>query len=346
MSRPICFFVGDLSAINERQLINIGEMLSDRFPLHLVTSSVRDLEFGKPHFRVFGCRSGNLADGVVELRRYLAEETPQVVVQLSDPPVHGTIVAVLGQYYDVPTVYRYAGDRFLEYRVCRGKQRVTAFILGAILGRVPLRLSSKLVALGPTGRRRLIARGASSADITVLPPAVDTNRFTEVDVPSLGYDPDQPVALFVGRLTRLKGRETLETILPQILKQRSELRFVFVGDDDRTISVPPRFNDRIDYVGYVEPEQIPKYMQMADVLIHPSLTEGVPRVVLEALAAGTPVLARDVGDVASATGNTFTTDQEFADLLCDYESLPLDPIQSFSLETLQPKYVSFFDQFY
>jgi len=68
-------------------------------------------------------------------------------------------------------------------------------------------------------------------------------------------------------------------------------------------------------------------------------------VVLEALAAETPVLARDVGDVASVTDNTFQADGELVDALTDFETLPLDDVTPFTVDALAPRYRDFFERF-
>jgi glycosyltransferase involved in cell wall biosynthesis len=98
-------------------------------------------------------------------------------------------------------------------------------------------------------------------------------------------------------------------------------------------------------MGHVEPECVPRYLQWADVMIHPSLTEGVPRAVLESLAVGTPVIARDVGEVASVTNNTFITDKDFINMVCDFEKLPVDSIAHFNIDEVKNDYQEFFSEY-
>jgi glycosyltransferase involved in cell wall biosynthesis len=244
-----------------------------------------------------------------------------------------------------PFVYRYSGDRFYEYRVAQGTTKLTAFALGELLGRVPLYLADRCITLGPNGRERLVARGVDYDDVTVLPPAVDPGPFEAPAPATLDVPSDRKIALFVGRLSRLKGIETINRSVPRVLQRRDDIQFVFVGDDERRPAVPERFENHLTIVGRVPPEDVPGYMKAADVLVHPSLTDGIPRVVMEALAAGTPVLARNVGDVASVTENTFETDDEFVERLCSFEDLPLDDISPFTVEALTPRYREFFEQF-
>jgi len=347
MSRPICFFLGTADSFNVRRLVsNLGWMLGNHYTLHLVSTASATLQRATDgQYEVFGDDSGSYRRAVRHLAAYLRSENPAALVQVTDPPVDGTVVGALGSRHDVPTVYRYAGDRFYEYRVTRGTDRLSALALGSILGRVPLRLADSFVTLGPAGRRRLIARGVPGDRIEVLPPSIDASRFEDADPVGLDVPSERAIALFVGRLSRLKGLETLERTIPAVFQDRPDIHFVLVGTTKRLPQVPPQYRDHVTVTGAVDPEQIPGFMAAADVLVHPSLTEGVPRVLLEALATDTPVVARNVGDVASVTANTFETDAEFAELVCSHEGVPLDPVEPFTRESLAPRYREFFAQF-
>jgi len=341
MPRRLCLYTGATSAPNVRHLLeNLGWMLADT-ALALVTTVPDALGDATRHYAVHGAtRPPTLRGGVRALDAYLAEHAPAAVLQVTRPPVHGTVAGLLARRHGVPFVYRYAGDRFDEWRVARGRQRPTAFALGNALNRLPVALADHHIALGPYGRAQLLSHGVAADSIAVLPPAIDATRFEHPPSVDLPGSDSGPTTLFVGRLTRLKGRDTFETAIPRVLARRDDLQFVFVGAGDPP-RVPERHADHVTAVGAVPPEEIPGYMAAADVLVHPSLTEGVPRVLLEALAAGTPVLARDVGDVASVTGNTFGTDTGFVDRLADLESLPLEDVTPFAREELAPAYRAF-----
>jgi len=124
-----------------------------------------------------------------------------------------------------------------------------------------------------------------------------------------------------------------------------DLQFVLVGDKQDTLEIPTQYRDHVTLQGKISPEVIPNYYHKSDLLVHPSLTEGIPRVVLEALASGTRVIARNAGDISSVTGNTFNTDDEFVSMVSRFESLQLDDVGSFSRDALKPKYRSFFMSF-
>lgn len=350
MGRPLAFFTGSATADNvQRLLANVGWMLNDDTPLHLISSAPEAFRSeARSPYDIFGDGGGSGIRGEwAILRRYLADHEPAAVVQMTRPPIHGSIAGLQAWRADLPFVYRYSGDRFYEYKVASGTKRLTAFGLGNGLGRLPLRLAADCVVLGPTGRRRLVSRGVNPAHVTVLPPSVDRRRFRDPAPPpdSLSVPEEGPFALFVGRLSHLKGLETLRATIPRIIDRRPDVQFILVGDHERPLLFPRNVRDAVTHLGPVQPKHMPALYDMASVLVHPTLTEGVPRVILEALAARTPVVARDVGDIASVTDNTFETDSEFVEMVTAFEELEIDDVAPFSRQELAPAYRAFFGQF-
>lgn len=341
----ICVFTGGVTAFNvQRAVENWGQMLAGLDTLHLVTCepTVFDNVSG---FEIFSNSQTGALREVRVLRSYLSAHNPSVIVHITEGPIHGTITAMLAQLQDVPAVYRYAADRFHQFRLHNGVKKVGLYGLNNLLGRVPLYLANQFIALGPQGRARLIEYGVPPELIHILPPTIDPSRFDGEQRADLAVPDNRSVVMFLGRISRLKGIEVIERTIGRILDRRPDLHFVFVGEEERRPDIAPEYEDNVLIVGRVPPESVPTYLRRADVLAHPSLTEGVPRAVLESLFAGTPVIARDVGDIASVTKNTFRTDQEFIEMLCSFEDLPLDDPTPFSVASLQGRYRDFFSQF-
>src|ERR1700730_323085 len=116
----------------------------------------------------------------------------------------------------------------------------------------------------------------------------------------LGIPPQAPVALFVGRFTCDKGVPELMEAFSQLIHRFPELRLLLVGcfEDGDPLPVTIRraleAHSRVIFAGAVQ--NTAPYYAIADVLVLPSHREGLPTVVLEAQAAGKPVVG------ASATG--------------------------------------------
>jgi glycosyltransferase involved in cell wall biosynthesis len=350
--KKIGFFTGSASATNvERLISNLETMLSGEYQLDLITTSPENFtEAALNGYTVFGGGyRQSFIGGAKALNRYLKTTNPSVVMQITQPPLHGSIVGALSKRFGTPSVYRYSGDRFYIHTEMSGVERMKKFVLNNIIGYGVVHLAHRHIVLGPTGKQRLVNRGVDPSSVSIIPPAIDVSKFREaeeVDISNanMNIPHSRKIVLFLGRLHRLKGTETLERLIPEILSRRSDIQFVFLGENYH-FTVPPGLEEHVTLMGHVEPECVPRYLQWADVMIHPSLTEGVPRAVLESLAVGTPVIARDVGEVASVTNNTFITDKEFINMVCDFEKLPVDSIAQFNIDEVKNDYQEFFSDY-
>jgi len=150
------------------------------------------------------------------------------------------------------------------------------------------------------------ALGVSPERIVTLYNGVDTRLFQPGDRIAarrrLGLPPEVPIVLYVGNLKASKGCHDLIRAFPTLVTRHHDARLVYVGDGpDRTsleslastlCSAPAvRFAGAADHAALVD------WFRAADVLCLPSHNEGVPNVVLEAMACGTPVVATAVGGI-------------------------------------------------
>jgi glycosyltransferase involved in cell wall biosynthesis len=345
MAETIAFYVGRFTSFNVRQTVrNIGRMIGDEFDLHLVTSCPDAFPGYTDHgYSVYsGVEGDTLRAEIRLLRRYLDAQSPDIVTHIGDVPVYGNIIAALKDE-DSKFVCRYSGDLFTEYKHQTGLEAAKILLLKNGFGRLPMRYADRIITMGPREKRRIVDRGAPAPKVKILPPPIDRSRFERTGSPAeLDVDEMGPIALFVGRVSRLKGAETLERSVPAVLERRPDLEFVFVGERQFEFDLPDRYEERVWFTGRVPPNEVPAYFDAADVYVHPSLTEGVSRSVLEALACDTPVVVRDVGDLAYATSNIFATDDDFVEMVADFENLAVDSCVKFTMDALEPKYVSAF----
>jgi len=104
--------------------------------------------------------------------------------------------------------------------------------------------------------------------------------------------------VFIGRYERRKGVEELNTVLKQLLKE-SQLRFEFHFIGPIPLGKQISNDKRIIYHGVLTEElKIKKILRDADILVCPSWSEGMPTVILEAMASGCAIIATDVGAVS------------------------------------------------
>ena len=116
----------------------------------------------------------------------------------------------------------------------------------------------------------------------------------------LGLPTPRFVLLFVGRVSSLKGGEYLIPIAHLLEKRVPEALLIVVGQ----VHIPGIVEHarlqgltNIVFVGSIPNKGIVKYYKIADIFIMPSNSEGFPRVLLEAMACGLPIVAFDVGGV-------------------------------------------------
>jgi phosphatidyl-myo-inositol alpha-mannosyltransferase len=133
----------------------------------------------------------------------------------------------------------------------------------------------------------------------VVPNGVDYARFSTADpIPEL-VDPERPLVLFVGRLEPRKG---LAVLMRGFLRLRATLptvRLCVVGEgaerDRCQDMVPPSIRHDVLFMGRVAQAELPRYHASADVFVSPATGgESFGIVLLEAMAAGLPVVASDI----------------------------------------------------
>lgn len=165
-----------------------------------------------------------------------------------------------------------------------------------------------LVAFGRTVFDVAAARGYSMARACIIPPGVDTVRFAPNPEArsrlraSLGWTDQVPVVGYLGRLVPEKGVRLLTDVLDRLT---TPWRALFIGNgpletDLRTWA--RRYGDRVALVTTVDHDGVPDWLSAMDVLCAPSQTtprwrEQFGRMLIEAFAAGVPVVASDSGEI-------------------------------------------------
>lgn len=169
--------------------------------------------------------------------------------------------------------------------------------------------ASLVVAVSHSLAREVIRRRlARPSKVTVLGSGsisgVDTERFApareddrQVAREALGLDRDAVVALFVGRLSVDKGIRELASAWPQVVASDRRARLLVVGDLDQaqpaTADVAAlRAMDTVILTGRLDDPR--SGYDAADLLVLPTYREGLPTVLLEAMASAVPIVATDV----------------------------------------------------
>lgn len=146
----------------------------------------------------------------------------------------------------------------------------------------------------------LVALGAPSDRVVLVRNGVDRSLFRPGDRASarraLGLEIDKKLVVYVGRLEPAKGLYELAEAFSDLERKRPGFaRLAFVGEG--SMRVPLAEKKSFLLAGARPPEEVASWLSAADALVLPSHDEGTPNVVLEALAAGRPVVATRVGGI-------------------------------------------------
>ncbi|MEM4346981.1 MAG: glycosyltransferase family 4 protein [Candidatus Altiarchaeota archaeon] len=105
---------------------------------------------------------------------------------------------------------------------------------------------------------------------------------------------DKTIISFIGGFSIVKGAGFIEEALPEIFKIHPDVRFMIVGQMQYNLKLPHKYSNYIISVGNVPREHIPKYYAASDLYLYPSLNEGFPNTILEAMASGLPIIISDI----------------------------------------------------
>ncbi len=261
-------------------------------------SSLADkLERAGVPVRFFGAqRIGQALRILRAVRRQLAADCPQIVQSFL---FHANVLATLAAHRaGVPHVVtgirvaerRYAWYRFAEAWTSRWAERHVC-VSGSVR-----RFCEERVGLRPE-------------KLVIIPNGVDAERFAAakpLPLAEMGIDSGRRVIGLVGRLDRQKGIDWLLPQLPGVFRACPQHDLIVVGEGRQRLALEQLsaalgLAGRVHFVGF-RPD-VPEVLAACDALVLPSRWEGMPNVVLEAMASGKPVVANNVEGVAELLGD-------------------------------------------
>lgn len=176
-----------------------------------------------------------------------------------------------------------------------------------LLDLVVLRRFPVIIAVSRAVRRELLAAGLSPDKVVTIHNGVDVDAIQasvtarrEVLLTRWRLDPRYPVVTTIGRLTWQKGQDTFLEAAHLVLGDFPTAQFVILGDGpDRgsleQLAAQLGIQSHVYFAGYQT--EVTNWMAASDVIALASRGEGIPYVLLEALALGRPVVTTDVGGI-------------------------------------------------
>jgi glycosyltransferase involved in cell wall biosynthesis len=173
------------------------------------------------------------------------------------------------------------------------------------LGKFLVRRADTVRVESSVERQKLIDLGVEAERIWTIPLLVDLSRFVRADgAPIRALYPGKRLVLYAGRLASEKNLPLLLRAAAIVAGTHPEALFVLVGGGPeqarlealaRTLGL-----ETVRFAGVVPAEHLPAYFAASEVFVLPSVYEGIPTVLIEAAAAGKPIVAtptRNVADV-------------------------------------------------
>lgn len=294
LAGPIVLLVASLERDGaETQLVLLARQLQDwGWPVRIVAmlpingfgTDIDDLEV-----QYLGMtRSGINPGAVLRFIQLVKDERPAALVSFTNPAnLFGRIV---GHLCGIPVIVSSIRGERLGGRLRTLAMRLTA--------RLDTLTTANSTAVGASlVRRRLVAEER----LRVIPNGIDLRRFLAQHdgAPELGAAPDDFVWLAVGRLSPSKDYPNLLQALHLLTDApRHKLYVVGVGELREALAREAEalgLTERVTFLG--RREDVPSLLAAADAAVLSSVHEGMPNVLMEALAAGRPAVATDVGGV-------------------------------------------------
>jgi teichuronic acid biosynthesis glycosyltransferase TuaC len=230
------------------------------------------------------------------VRRLVQDFRPEVVLGYWSHP-DGEVAVRAARMAGVPAVVMVGGSDVLLLTRDRERRRLVVRALQS---------ADAVLAVGADVRRRIGELGIPLERVHVFARGVDETVFSPGDRAGararLGL-PSGPMLLWVGRMVPVKGLDVLIEACVRLKRRQVGFRLYLVGDGPLRERLTARvkadgLEELVHFAGAVPHEQLEDWYRAADLTVLPSRSEGVPNVLLESLACGTPFVASRVGGVA------------------------------------------------
>lgn len=208
--------------------------------------------------------------------------------------------------------------------------------LARLAAKFVLKKADHVIAVSAALRERIREEyGVSEGRISVINMGVDPRLFRPRDKKEVREQLELPldgkVVLFAGGLISVKGLEYLLMAVPRVLEKEKRALFILVGTGSlearlKQMARELGVSEQVRFVGERPHEELPLWISAAEAIVLPSLDEGLPVLLMEALASGVPVIATRVGgtpEVVKEGRNGFLVEPRNPEALAEKLSLLL-----------------------
>jgi glycosyltransferase involved in cell wall biosynthesis len=187
-----------------------------------------------------------------------------------------------------------------------------------LLYRLFLQDVAAVIAVSDTVRESIIERLALPAEkVHRIPNWIDASRFRPIEreaARGMFQFRSNTIVACIGQITPAKGQEDFIRAAARVATMRTDVHFVIAGEENDHVAPFTQhlvklvetlgLSDKVTFLGYVH--HIPELLAAVDVVVVPSWDEGFSLVTIEAMAAGRPVLASNVGGITGIVSENAT----------------------------------------
>ena len=179
----------------------------------------------------------------------------------------------------------------------QGSDIYTAYRFKKIILKLGLRNANAVIALTEDMKKEISK--IHRREIFVIPNGINIDNYSENQSNGIYHGNDEKIILYVGTLRSIKGIKYLIKAMKIINQNCLNTKLLLVGDGKERKSLETLV-DKLDlskhiiFVGRVSNEDVSKYMISSDVFVLPSLSEGFPVVIAEAMASGLPIVTTKI----------------------------------------------------
>lgn len=266
-------------------------------------AELRERHIPLVEYRVATFRSLNALVQQARLARYVKQHAVQIVHTYS---FYGNVFGVPPGRMAAPVVIASVRDRgpYLTAMQKRVQRHVC-------------RLADCVLVNAEAVKTWLVNDGYDPSKIAVIPNGIDLTRFENrgdrrAIRASLGVPEGGRLVAVASRLSRLKGIEDFLVSAALVAARHDDVRFAIIGepspiknhvylDELSALATQLGIRDKVIFTGLRS--DVPALLAAADVSVMPSLNEALSNVLLESMAAGTAIVATDVGGTSEAMAN-------------------------------------------
>jgi glycosyltransferase involved in cell wall biosynthesis len=238
------------------------------------------------------------------MARVMAELRPDCILSYWAHP-DGAVAARFARAARIPSGVIVGGSDVLVLARSAGRRRrsvVRALLANDAVITVGRQLAHSVEALGiPASKVHVVYQGV---DETLFSPGAAGAARRRLGIPET-----TKVLVSVGSLIPVKGLDVLLEAVSRLVTRHRDVRLYLVGDgasrgDLESLAARLGLGTVVHFVGKVAQSELPDWYRAADLTVLASRSEGVPNVLRESLACGTPFVATRVGGVSEIAAGT------------------------------------------